>query len=521
MPVSESAMFLRLINGLLGATVLGRFLGRIGIGVKRSKKILKCRQVDKVLIEERIVKAIETMQLGVTITDLEGKILYTNPAEAKMHGYTVEELIGKDLEVFVPPKLRKPMTAEQIKQIKHLRESINIRKDGKIFPVRLMSDIVKDAAGKPAVIVTTCEDISEHQRADKKLQQHARELTLLNHMSDLLQACENEGETYKVIVDVCKKLFPSDSGCLCILNPSKARMEVVDFWGEPPRSSMISPSDSSMSIQNPGSQLNCADFAVLCPHQIYYPYHECLSAPIVASGEILGLLSLCFIQRSPDDPDNEYYEQIESKQMVLDRIAEHYALSLANLRLREKLKIEAIRDPLTGLYNRRYMKDALEREAHRAGRHNTSVGIIMLDIDHFKNFNDNYGHKAGDVVLRELGAFLLTHIRGEDIACRYGGEEFLLILPETTLEISTQRAEELRIGLKKHRVRYQGRAFQITASFGVAALPNHGPEMMHAVNQSDIALYQAKARGRDQVVVATEEKSEYRNSKNELKFKVS
>ncbi len=529
MPVAEKIMLVFLFVGLLWATILRKYLNVIGSGEKRThrrgpgytkvlKKILKRerkisgvvgvshaitprKQADKKL--RQLVQAVETMQLGVTITNIEGEILYTNLAEARMHGYTVEELVGKDLGIFAPAELRQPMSVEQIAQMEHLRESVNIRKNGTIFPVKLMSDIVKDGAGQPLAIVTTCEDITEHKRTERKLQEHARELTLLNQMSVLLQACDSEEETYKVIMGICKKLFPADAGCLCILNPTKAAMEVVDFWGEPPHTAACVTSASSSLSQDSDSHLNCEDFGVLCPHQIYCPYYECLSAPIVASGEILGLLSLCFVQHEPDKLDDEHDEHVASKQVVLNRIVEHYALLLTNLRLREKLKIEAIRDPLTGLYNRRYMKDALEREARRAERRNTSVGIIMLDIDHFKNFNDNYGHKVGDVVLRELGAFLLKHVRGEDIACRYGGEEFLVILPEATLETATQRAEELRLGVKQLRAAFRAKSFQITASFGVAAFPDRGTEIMHALYQADDALYQAKSRGRDQVVIAT------------------
>ena len=507
MPGSEHVMLWFVMTGLVGATLLGKFLGWLGIRIRFITRLVRIshvmttrRQTEQQLLQ--LVKAVETMQLGVTITDLNGKILYTNLAEAKMHGYTVEELMGKDLGIFATPERRNPMTPGQLKQMKGLRESVNIRKDGRIFPVRLMSDIVKDGKGIPVALVTTCEDITEYKRAERKLQHHARELTLLNHMSDLLQACEHEAETYPVIVGVCRQLFPDDSGCLCILNPRNVTMEVVDFWGEPPHASFNASSVSCASVHKPDEQVHCTDFGVLCPHQVYCPYNECLSAPIAASGEILGLLSLCFVPQDSEHSDDTSEEQIESKQLVLNRIVEHYALSLANLRLREKLKIEAIRDPLTGLYNRRYMKDALEREAHRAERHNSSVGIIMLDLDHFKNFNDNYGHKAGDLVLRELGAFLLSHIRGEDIACRYGGEEFLLILPDSPLEITVQRAEQFRHGIEQIQVRYQEYTFRLSASCGVAAMPNHGQDIMQAVQQSDNALYQAKARGRNQVIVA-------------------
>ena len=149
------------------------------------------------------------------------------------------------------------------------------------------------------------------------------------------------------------------------------------------------------------------------------------------------------------------------------------------------------------------MEESLEREARRAKRHNTPIGIIMLDIDHFKHFNDIFGHEAGDIVLKELGTFLRANTRGEDIACRYVGEEFLLILPEVPREIVIQRAQELHIGVKKLKIVYRGRLLHITISAGVAILPDHNPNVKEVVKAADTAMYRAKENGRNQVVVAT------------------
>ncbi len=449
----------------------------------------ECEQADEKLCHLGI--AVETMQLGMTITDIGGKIIYTNPAEARMHGYEVDDLIGKDLGVFAPAKLRKPMTLEQIKRMKRLRESINIRKDGSIFPVRLISGVIEDTGGQPVAIVTTCEDITERKRTEEAFKQRTRELALLNRMSDLLQACRNEEETYRVVGRVCKKLFPLDSGCLCIMDRLQTRLKVVELWGNPLHSK------SEIKIETPNTS------SLLCPRLNFCPDQDCLCAPISASEEILGLLSLCFRQgKSSDSDNNGDPNTIKAKQMALTRVAEHYAVSLVNLRLRETLRMECIRDPLTGLYNRRYMEESLQREARRAKRHNTSIGIIMLDIDHFKNFNDIYGHEAGDIVLKRLGSFLQRHTRGEDIACRYGGEEFLLILPETPLEVVVQRAKELHLGVKEFRIIYQGKPLQITISAGVAVMPEHSFNVKEVVKAADTALYQAKENGRDQVMVA-------------------
>jgi diguanylate cyclase (GGDEF)-like protein len=281
-------------------------------------------------------------------------------------------------------------------------------------------------------------------------------------------------------------------------------LKVVDFWGRSPHNSRKFEGNGVCAADVDKTHvIKDLDPGSLCPRLNFCPDTDCLCVPISTSGEmILGILSLCCDHRPSVDPDSDGNDRIETKRIVLTRVAEHYALALVNLRLRESLRMECIRDPLTGLYNRRYMEESLEREALRARRHNTSIGIIMLDIDHFKHFNDIFGHEAGDIVLKELGSFLRAHTRGEDIACRYGGDEFLVILPETSQEIVIQRAQELHIGVKKLKIVYRGRLLHITISAGVAVLPDQSSNVKDVVKAADSAMYQAKERGRDQVVVA-------------------
>jgi diguanylate cyclase (GGDEF)-like protein len=168
----------------------------------------------------------------------------------------------------------------------------------------------------------------------------------------------------------------------------------------------------------------------------------------------------------------------------------------------EALRELSVRDPLTGLFNRRYLEETLNRELWRAARNQRPVGIIMLDLDHFKRFNDTYGHGGGDALLREVGGFLGKHVRGSDIACRYGGEEFTIILPDATLEITRQRAEELRQGAQQLALQLDGaESDPVTFSLGVAGFPTHGNTGSEVLAAADAALYQAKAAGRDRVVV--------------------
>ncbi len=170
----------------------------------------------------------------------------------------------------------------------------------------------------------------------------------------------------------------------------------------------------------------------------------------------------------------------------------------------QKLISQAIRDSLTGLFNRRYLEESLDREISKAQRHGTALAIIMLDADHFKQFNDTYGHLAGDVILRNLGKWMVKYSRKEDIACRYGGEEFVLVMPGTTLDVAYQRAEDLRAILENDKkMKYKKQVLPIvTISLGIAVFPHNGKDVSELMNAADKALYKAKELGRNQVFIA-------------------
>jgi diguanylate cyclase (GGDEF)-like protein len=215
---------------------------------------------------------------------------------------------------------------------------------------------------------------------------------------------------------------------------------------------------------------------------------------MMAQGTALGILSL---------NSHEPGQLLADRQQLAVAVAEHLALALANIKLRETLKNQSIRDPLTCLFNRRYMEESLERELIRCQRKQEPLSIIMIDVDHFKRFNDTFGHEAGDAVLRKLGQFLQSHIRGSDIACRYGGEELTLILPEASLEVTKKRAEQIREGVKYLNIQHHGQALgAITLSLGVASFPEHGLSGEAVIQAADAALYRAKKSGRDTVRIA-------------------
>jgi diguanylate cyclase (GGDEF)-like protein len=240
--------------------------------------------------------------------------------------------------------------------------------------------------------------------------------------------------------------------------------------------------------------------ALFCQHLPNPVADSLVCVPLMTKGEALGVYHLRFNRR-----ESREIGPRRAVQELAQAVAEHVALALGNLQLRETLRQQSTRDPLTGLYNRRHMEEALGRELLRAQRAGRPLGVILFDLDHFKRFNDAFGHDAGDYLLRELAARLSGYSRKEDIACRFGGEEFVLIMPEATLEITTQRAEFMRQEVKRMVWENRGRTLgPVTLSCGVSAFPHHGRSGEALIHAADLALYQAKNDGRDRVVVAPE-----------------
>jgi diguanylate cyclase (GGDEF)-like protein len=236
---------------------------------------------------------------------------------------------------------------------------------------------------------------------------------------------------------------------------------------------------------------NCAHFAGTPPR-----HYVCV--PLSAQGELIGVLH---VQRSQPSSASGF---LDAEMYLVKAVAQHAALALANLGLREKLHEQAIRDNLTGLYNRHHEREWLEQELRRAARDGRRAAVIMVDIDHFKRVNDSFGHDAGDMVLKALAGLFRQAIRGSDIACRHGGEEFLLLLSDASIDGAAKKAEALRDAVERLELRHMDRPLgKLTASFGVAAYPDHAEDADGLLRAADRALYCAKNEGRARVVVAS------------------
>lgn len=351
------------------------------------------------------------------------------------------------------------------------------------------------------------EAVQKAQDANQELSSRVSELkflsaevSLLSKMSQMLQACQHDDEAKAVIGHFAPQLFPATIGAIYLINTSRNYVESIVAWGEtcaPLSESIFGPNECwalrrgrAHLVQEQASSLACQH--VETDGREAFPS---LCVPLMAHGQTLGLLHL--------ESEQASILLSERQQLLAESAAEDLSLALANLKLRETLRHQSIRDPLTGLFNRRYFDETFERELQRAVRNQSALSIIMIDIDFFKRFNDSLGHQAGDVLLHELGIFFKKHIRAADLACRFGGEEFVLLLPETSLGMGVELADGLREGVSELRVPFRGELLEpVTISMGVAAYPDHGMDVEALLTLADTALYRAKQGGRNCVMTA-------------------
>ena len=336
----------------------------------------------------------------------------------------------------------------------------------------------------------------ELEQANLELRTINSEVMLLGKMSNLLQACFTEKDAQATIAEFMRQLFPQQSGAIYRICGSINLVELLVNWGDNPPIELVFNPHDCWSLRSGRSHLFDRQHNDLpCQHYHSNCTEQSLCIPLMAQGETFGLLYL-----TANSSSNKL---TEAKQKLALAVAEHTGLALANLKLRETLRLQSIRDALTGLYNRRYLEEYLAKETHRCQRSGKSFGVVMIDVDHFKNFNDTFGHETGDLVLQELGKFLQNSVRSSDVVCRYGGEELTLILSEVSLEDTQKIAEKIRLGVKQLNLKSHHQSVgSITISLGVAIFPQDGWTSDQLLEAADQALYRAKKEGRDRVSVA-------------------
>ncbi|KTD69441.1 regulatory protein (GGDEF domain) [Legionella steelei] len=342
------------------------------------------------------------------------------------------------------------------------------------------------------------------------LQDKNEQITLLVEMSDIMLACSSQDELSHVMTKYCQRMLNFASGYLYVMHPSKNYLEIATTWGTPNDQGNTFSPDECWAIRlgrvhhvRPShNELICNHVHITNEQNTVY-----LCVPLMAQNDIYGLLYLEITQETP-------VAFSENQQLFINAFSELTALAFANVRLRENLRYQSMRDPLTGLYNRRYLEDFLLKQIHQAERTKSPLSVLMLDLDHFKKINDTYGHDAGDAALKELGKVLQDDIRVGDIAARYGGEEFLVVFYSTDAETIKTRAESIRHEISRLQIKYGAQVVgPITASIGISVFPTHGRTPEELIESADKALYFAKANGRNQVVLFSDlEKKKYRGN---------
>jgi len=465
---------------------------------------------------------IQNSPLGIVVLDRQGSVELANSAFEKLFEYDRGGVASMDLGTVEISDNDPTELKEMIPQIfagNALHRTVRRRrKDGQILDIALHA-VPLQVNGQVRGAYLIYEDVSEQIRASEAQREHAESLdrlikelelrteqmTSLNEMGSLLACSGSVKEACTVVSTSAQRLFTeAPSGALYLFKSSRDLLEAAVRWGTANAAIPTFPPDACWSLRRGlphWSGRHGGDIA--CQHLTSSSTTESLCVPMVAQGNTVGVLHLKFESpiRTRYDSGTDSFR--DSHQQLAVSAASQIALSLASLHLRETLREQSIRDPLTRLFNRRFLEESFERELELADRKKQSVAVLFLDLDHFKRFNDSFGHDAGDMVLQSMADLFRSFFRVTDICCRYGGEEFAVILPESTSQHAAVRADALRSEVKSLRLRYKKQPLgQLTFSMGIAAFPEHGSRSDELLKIADRCLYESKARGRDVVTVA-------------------
>ena len=453
---------------------------------------------------ERFQSVVEAAPNGLITVDHHGRVVLVNRRIEQLFGYGRAEIVGQPIETLLPERYRgghvgtreRYLAAPSDRRMGAGRDLYGRRKDGTEFPIEIGLSPLATPDG--TYVHCSIVDVSERKRHESELrervhdlQRHRRETELLGEMSSLLQHAVSEREALDIVTAFGQRLFAQAKGGIYILPASGDGLDLLASWGSFVGRERLETS-ACWALRRSQPHRNTPESAARCPHVLdasgkLSGRTTCI--PMSAHGHSLGMLTLSFAEAGAE-------QQWEQPEQLGKAVADQFGLALTNLQLRDRLRNLSIRDGLTGLFNRRYLEETVVRELHRAARNGRPLGVVMLDVDHFKLFNDRHGHQAADDVLREVARVLSAGTRKEDVACRFGGEEFVVLLPDATLENAAMRAETLRAAVHERTGR------KVTLSAGVASYPLHGESWEVLLRTADSALYRAKSEGRNRVVAS-------------------
>ena len=338
---------------------------------------------------------------------------------------------------------------------------------------------------------------SEHERhiIDEQIRL-AREVRLLGDLNEWLQSSQSLDELFRMVTEFMGHLLPDSEGSLYVYSNSRDALDGCTSWNGAQMRSHIHPEECWGLRRGRAYAFGHGGVEFACAHALPHDGRPYVCFPVLAHGETIGLLH---VQARAGVEAEAFFATRRLAQMS----AEQISLAIANVRMRDQLQDQSVRDPLTGLFNRRHLTETMRRLLARSTATRQALSILSIDVDFFKKFNDTHGHDAGDMVLRSVGSLLERHCDGDQVACRLGGEEFMVLLPDTTADRALQAAESLRLAAEAITVRYGEKSLpRITISVGVALAPVHGTMATDLMRVADDALYAAKAAGRNRVVLA-------------------
>lgn len=499
---------------------------------------------DLVLRSLQLEKTLESSGESVVIKDLDAVITFWNPQATALYGFTSDEALGHSLRELHAADLSEEAYSRVLDRVRSGKPSTATtdrkKKNGEIVHVLIRTTPLFDENGVLVGESTITRDLSDIRRAEdaldvakaalkeklaanrnlktevasrRKSELAMRDMnlamertvqkmkalqveneTLLN-LSELLQSCTDWEEANATVLETTQRLFPGISGSLFIYRESRDVLMHAVSWGD---SSLTS---STSAQPEPLHPEDCWALRLGRPHSVNSPgafrcrhlhgsTQPSICLPVHGQGQALGLLVLSV------DADEDIKHRLTA-------LASRIGPGFANLKLRESLRSLALRDTLTGLYNRRYMEEALKRLFLSSRHSDKPFSVLMIDIDHFKRFNDTFGHAAGDAVLAAIAKCLKNTVRTTDFACRYGGEELVVLMPDTSLDSAMERADVIRVAIRESSITHDGQTLPAcTASFGVAVSPTYGDNTPDLFKAADAALYRAKAEGRDRVCAA-------------------
>jgi diguanylate cyclase (GGDEF)-like protein len=444
------------------------------------------------------------------IKDEQSRMLYYNQELQSRFSVDSQEWLGKTDSEFLPDpeEGRRVMENDQVvlKTLHSLKLIEEVKVPGTNQPCYWLSfkfpfsDYATGAYRVGGISIDITESIEaqrsltdlNRQLEEKtlKLEAKKRELIYLSDMADMLYCCESEDEVYQVVALTCSKLFPNMSGCIYIIANSKNYVQMNSFWGDKRNSKEIFSLSDCWALRRGKFNLLSSDKSgLVCSHLIQPVSGVHLCVPLFGQGEVVGILHIYAL------------EEISSEdQQITEIIARTLGFALNNLSIKKRLTHDNLRDRMTQLFNQSYMETIMEQRLAEAERSGQPLSVIFLDIDNFKSYNSHYGHVTANIVIQGLANLLLKSIRSFDIPCRWGGEEFVIVMPNMTLEALRKRVEQLRLDVEQMQLKDGDRILQgITASFGIA-VSESGITVKDFLNRANQAMLEAKRTGKNRVM---------------------